>query len=52
MDWMGFHFASLAMWIIKPKSILRIWLKFDIGFFLQPFIIILIHTTIINVRNH
>ena len=33
------HFAHLAQ-------------NFNIGFFLQPFKIILIQTTIINVRNH
>ena len=27
MDGMRFHFSSLAMWIITPKSILCIWLK-------------------------
>ena len=53
MDGIGFHFASLAMWIITTKDYLaHLAQKFNIGFFLQPFIIILIHATIINVRNH
>ena len=40
MDGMGFHFASLAMWINTPKSILHIWLKNSTqAFFSNPSIL-------------